>query len=130
MTKEYKVQIQIYGNTLHVYVGENIEDIVKYVENKYKIEFEEGTDTMDALTANLVNKKKKRTDHVMLLPKNTNGSILAHECVHSAYSILDYHFVKITPDNDEALAYLVGYLYREIINILDKHGKTKSKSNK
>lgn len=41
---------------------------------------------------------------------------LAHECVHAANYILSNVQVEITPDNDEALAYLVGWLAQEVNN--------------
>lgn len=40
-------------------------------------------------------------------------STLAHECVHLATKTLRIHGVPITYQNDEALAYLVGWYFQE-----------------
>lgn len=37
---------------------------------------------------------------------------LAHEAVHAAHLLLDYAGVVIEPQNDEAMAYLVGFIVK------------------
>lgn len=48
------------------------------------------------------------------LPKVIKIHTLAHECVHLANLILDQAGVQTTATNDEALAYLVDHLVREV----------------
>jgi len=40
--------------------------------------------------------------------------VLAHECVHCAWDILNDRGIAIDPDNHEALTYLVGWLAEEV----------------
>lgn len=42
---------------------------------------------------------------------------LAHEAVHAALRILHTRGVKVDPDNDEALTYLVGHIVRETVRM-------------
>lgn len=48
--------------------------------------------------------------------------VLAHECVHCAWDILNDRGVELSADNHEALTYLVGWLSEEI-NKYYKTGK-------
>lgn len=45
-------------------------------------------------------------------------SCLAHECLHAAWDELDRRGVKVTADNDEALAYLQSFLVSETLRRL------------
>ena len=40
--------------------------------------------------------------------------IAAHECVHAAWAILDHVGVEVSQENDEMLAYLVGFLMEKV----------------
>jgi hypothetical protein len=42
---------------------------------------------------------------------NSMPCTLAHECVHAAMAILGSAGVRVTPDNNEALAYLVEHIF-------------------
>lgn len=44
----------------------------------------------------------------------TDVATLAHEMVHAAVAVLERAGVLISPENDEALAYLVEHLMREV----------------
>ena len=50
---------------------------------------------------------------------------LAHEATHAAFYILTGAGVKLTSDNDEPLAYLVGYIVDECIPSIVKTWKTR-----
>lgn len=43
-------------------------------------------------------------------------NLITHECVHAAIHILDCVGVKLDPDNDEPLAYLVTYLFSKTMD--------------
>ena len=43
--------------------------------------------------------------------------ILMHECLHIAFYILDYFGVPANPQSQEAVAYMQGYLYEEIVKL-------------
>ena len=129
MVKKYKIKLDLYFDKVYVFVGDTTEEAIKYVEKLYKIKFETGSEGFEALTSTLFNKNKNITEEVMMINKKTSGSTLSHEVIHSAWGILSYHLVKVDEDNHEALAYLAGYLFKEIEKILKKHG-IRTKSNK
>jgi hypothetical protein len=54
-------------------------------------------------------------DYVIYLRKK-NISTLAHECLHVANMILERANVKVDLDNDEAQAYLLGFLIKKCLN--------------
>ncbi len=52
--------------------------------------------------------------------KDTDPMTIAHECVHAAMYTLDRVGVEITPDNHEALCYLVEWLVEQVNKALEK----------
>ena len=66
----------------------------------------------------------------IVLLKETSANTIAHECVHAAENMLDHAGVKHSPDNHEALAYLVGYLAEICDNVVKTHNKNKKKGKK
>ncbi len=59
-----------------------------------------------------------------LLNKNhsiTNG-VITHEAMHIVHFIADYAGIKVDTENDEALAYLIGWIVDEIYQTLSKKG--------
>lgn len=121
MVKEHKIGVDVYGNTLHVFIGDTPEESIKYVEKKYDVTFDIEASELDGLTTSLTNKKLGRTDEILMIGKDCAKGTLSHEVIHSAWSILDYHYVKVDADNHEALAYLAGYFFKEVEKILKKY---------
>lgn len=50
-----------------------------------------------------------------------NTETLAHECVHAAWRTLELVGVKSDVDNQEPLAYLAGWIAREVNNFMVPH---------
>ncbi len=50
---------------------------------------------------------------------------IAHECVHAAMYTLDRVGIEITPDNHEALCYLVEWLVEQVNKALEKENGQK-----
>jgi len=46
---------------------------------------------------------------------------LAHECVHAAWKVLELVGVKSDVDNQETLAYLTGWIARQVNNFMIAH---------
>jgi len=46
---------------------------------------------------------------------------LAHECVHAAWRVLELVGVKSDVDNQEPLAYLTGWIARQVNNFMIAH---------
>ncbi|TDN54640.1 hypothetical protein EC843_101686 [Buttiauxella sp. JUb87] len=54
-------------------------------------------------------------------PDAYNAECLTHECVHAAWRILELVGVTVSADNQEPLAYLAGWLSREVNNFMMDH---------
>jgi len=94
----FKIEINIYNTYLYVYV-----DKVKFKrKTKVKDNNFEGY-TMDS-----------EEGIMMYLPEDYDDSIVAHECIHASWFILDGVGIELDVDNHEALAYLVSYLMKKI----------------
>ncbi len=54
--------------------------------------------------------------------ENLSVNTIAHECVHAAMQILSEVNIPITTENDEPLAYLLGYLVEKVLYQANKLG--------
>lgn len=61
---------------------------------------------------------------VMYLPED-DLQVLAHECVHAAWHVLDYAGVEVDYENHEALAYLVDHIFKEGYQYLQNRGHSR-----
>jgi len=67
----------------------------------------------------------------IIIPYETySANVLAHESVHAAWRVLDLVGIKATSDNDEPLAYLVGWIAGEVNNKFAKEVKKVAAKNK
>ncbi|OIX96229.1 hypothetical protein BFS14_01830 [Serratia fonticola] len=56
-------------------------------------------------------------------PASYNAESLTHECIHAAWRILELVGIKVSVDNQEPLAYLAGWLSREVNNFMVPHAE-------
>lgn len=54
-------------------------------------------------------------------PDAYSADTLTHECIHAAWRILDLVGVKVSSKNHEPLAYIAGWLSREVNNFMCDH---------
>lgn len=59
--------------------------------------------------------------------EDANPECIAHECTHLAMITLDMAGVPINFDNQEAVAYLVGYCAMRVTEIVNKQRETENK---
>ena len=59
--------------------------------------------------------------------EDVTPEVIAHECTHLAMITLDMAGVPINFDNQEAVAYLVGYCAMRVTDIVDKQRETGNK---
>ena len=59
--------------------------------------------------------------------EDATPEVIAHECTHLAMITLDMAGVPINFDNQEAVAYLVGYCAMRVTDIVDKQRETRNK---
>lgn len=56
-------------------------------------------------------------------PASYHAEALTHECIHAAWRILELVGVTVSVDNQEPLAYLAGWLSREVNNFMVPHAE-------
>ena len=61
-------------------------------------------------------------------PDSYNAECLTHECVHAAWRILELVGITVSVDNQEPLAYLAGWLSRQVNNFMMIHVEQQKKS--
>jgi len=59
-------------------------------------------------------------------PGEYNAETLTHECVHAAWRVLELVGITVSVDNQEPLAYLAGWLSRQVNNFMMNHVEEKS----
>ncbi|AXF51336.1 hypothetical protein WELLINGTON_208 [Erwinia phage Wellington] len=73
---------------------------------------------------------ERRHAYIGVVFENVNAAdanTVAHEAVHAAWRTLEWVGIKATVDNQEALAYLVGWVAQEITDFVTPHRKAKRK---
>lgn len=58
-------------------------------------------------------------------PDHYNTELLVHESIHTAWQALDLLGIKPTSDDHETLAYVAGYIGRQINNMYDESWRSK-----
>lgn len=66
----------------------------------------------DALTI----RTKKGNTVIRFSTKPTDPGIIAHEAFHAAYNVLDYVGMKLSEESEEAFAYLLDSVVKQIHN--------------
>jgi hypothetical protein len=102
------IKIPIYLCTLTMIFDKDL----SYVEKKYK------TISLSNFGAVAMRNESKFKHYVVAFESN-NNSLIAHEIVHLVNYIFLDTGVKLDLINDEAQAYLTGWLFEEIENFLN-----------
>ena len=130
MTKKYEIKFKNWGDqTIVVFLGPSIAEITRNEDffKKSNILIEEYSTPATTL---LLEDKKAQSSCIAVLLEATHediDEIVVHECVHAIAYLMDYVGVEFDPNNHEAYAYSIGYLYSEIKK---KHKKFIKKYNK
>ena len=101
------IKIPIYQGTLTVIFDKDL----SYVQKKYK------TIPLNNYGAVFLSNETKFREYVVAFETKDLGTI-AHEVTHIKNQIFKDCMMELDVDNDEAEAYLVGWLYREIHKVL------------
>jgi hypothetical protein len=108
--KKHKVYIPIYFGYLHIIFAKDFEKACK----KYKINtMGHDVNHWDAFCTHFTSKKGALHYCVLFRPKAKHETI-AHEVVHLVNRIFDDRHMKLDAINDEAQAYLTGWVTNEI----------------
>jgi len=101
------VEIPIYKGKLTIIFDKDL----SYVQKKYK------TIDLNNYGAVFISNENNFKEYVVSFETEDLGTI-AHEVIHLKNQIFKDCMMSLDVDNDEAEAYLVGWLYREIHKVL------------
>lgn len=108
--KKYKYPIPLYHGSFTVIIAD---DLVPH--------FRDVGGAFNAVTDAIVIKDLFNI-HIGIKPE-ARPETIAHEAVHAANMVFEYVGIEPSLDNDEPLAYLVGWFVTKLHNSLDKYNK-------
>ncbi|AHK11358.1 hypothetical protein F132_11 [Flavobacterium sp. phage 1/32] len=111
--KTVKKKIPIYFGNLVMLLVEEMED----VNEKYKI----GAKNSYASLTWTKEKKSGVNEYFIAVQRKTDNSVIAHEVVHIVNYIFTNNGVELDRFNDEAQAYLTGWVFGKIEKFLKKN---------
>lgn len=119
-----RVDLPLYHTTIQMYLSR--EALLADVDQGHEDEDDWGAcaQIMEAEDGICVVCIAFREDKYMTTP------IIAHECVHAAWDVLELAGVKVKFNNHEALAYMTEYLVKEVTAYVDDYFKHKKKAKK
>lgn len=106
--KNKTIKIPIYKGTLRMYYAPDLSPL----ETKYN------TTSLENYGAIVLTNKKKYKEYVVAFKYTDDLSLIAHECVHLVNAIFLDCGQQLDRENDEAQAYLTGFLFAEIDKFL------------
>lgn len=109
MITRRKIKIPIYNSIVDFIVFDEWEEVNKWHDNSE--DEREGFILTDIYHPNIIK----------MFTNSGYRSNIVHEIIHIKNQIFSIIGQKVDPDNDEAEAYLVEYLYKELIKVFDIH---------
>lgn len=111
------IEIDIYNVDVVVVIEEDWTQTNK----KFKLGLEEEDLKFYAWTIQHPEYKDKYETWLLLKPRKLDNNTILHELLHIVNFIAEQKGIDSTPSNDEALAYLQGYIGEKILTIRDKY---------
>ena len=105
--KRKTINIPIYNSSLTIIFDKDF----SYIEKKY------GTESLSNYGA-ITMRNPFKFGHYIVAFTHTKEGIIAHEIVHLVNYIFKDKGIKLDVENDEAQAYLTGWLYDKIENFI------------
>jgi hypothetical protein len=114
-----KFKIDTYSDReIIVIIVDNCSEGHKYISQKYKYTDTETFDNYDAVSI-----MHKTRSYLIFRFKDLSHSIIAHECMHAAYDILDLVGIPLRAENSEAITYLLETIIRKTLKVLNLKDK-------
>lgn len=117
-----KLSIPIYSQEITFYISKSIINCAKALKKDHPDYNIEGIETCKGCVIKILD---QGCTHFNILLEVVDGEdiipLLAHECVHAAWRILDCVGVKLKANNHESLAYLVEYILEAGCTILKEY---------
>ncbi len=111
------IEIDIYNVDVIVVIEEDWTATNK----KFKLGLEEEDLKFYAWTIQHPEYKDKHETWLLLKPRKLDNNTILHELLHIVNFIAEQKGIDTSPSNDEALAYLQGYIGVKILEIRDKY---------
>jgi len=116
------INVPIFNCNIHLFTGDK-DNIKKALQAEFG---EEGTELFNEIKTNdSVNGSSIMLSNgykIIWLPKYQNtysdNSILVHEIFHTAINIMLSREIQLNNDTEEVCAYLIEYLYSEILKVI------------
>lgn len=115
----YQIYVPIYDYQIDLYVFPHAEKLSR------KLRKITGSDFTQELKADGCFISNDKTDRCYMVLNKTDIRTTSHECVHAATFILHNCGIPISLDNDETMAYLIGYLTTEVEKKLKCYARSK-----
>lgn len=120
------IEIPLYKTQVDLYIVDHMYTAVQAIEEKYKrirlnIDF-------NSKGYSSKFKYKDRYKYLIIIEKGSELSVVAHECLHMSWYILNAVGVTVDAFNHEAQAYLLEYLFNNIYNYLNDGKRKKDTS--
>ena len=128
MSKIYRVDDPIYNIPLFICIGK-LNEYRDFLFKKYKVQPELKPSGGYFLNVTNGNGISHNTIWLPCYKKNNieDNTSLIHECLHASMHTMGLVNVPVTPENNEATAYLQGFYYSQFLNKLNKTKKGKMK---
>ena len=117
----FSVQMGIYPRTLFIVKGKDKRKVIQdnfMARNCSDLIFDEDT-TTDACTWEVIERKSNTHGFLVWLYNNINTDVIAHESTHVAFETFRDIGGIADEDNQEPVAYLVGWVAKQIKNALN-----------
>lgn len=102
--------IELFDVTIHVC---HTKDVIKYAKKYLKRDVDPAPGV--ALTYYFDSALDEPWDFLVALPQEPNVGTTMHEALHCAFDVLGYLEIKVSSDNHEVLAYLLEYVYKNLM---------------
>ncbi len=120
----FLIEDNIFNRYIDVYVGDKKLTISK-ITKKYGVYPEEMNKNYGGLSAVL--KKEGMGDISLIWCEEPYSDLIAHECLHATYNILENAGIEFNRDTEEAYAYYQAFLIKIIDGKLSQLNKGKRK---
>ncbi len=108
--------VDVYCCKVVVVVTDNMEATMKKYLKKFKLPYEEGSVYEGLFISDTTSES---SSYYILFNKNSLSiNTIAHESYHACARILKDRGVDISSDNEEPVAYLMGYVVQSVINVI------------
>lgn len=110
--------VPLYPCRIHLYVGDNIQEVVDTVSKKFLLVFNDDLGLIDGYAS-------KRDGNMIIMIKRgaSYTRCITHECLHTVHKILAFSKAFPAFDNDESECYLMSWLCERVVSEITKMGK-------